>query len=84
MPADRPSTIISFEKLTPEILGALIALYEHKTFAASVIWNINAFDQWGVELGKTASTDIYASLLKGTTDSNNPATKAALQALLNS
>ena len=84
MPADRPSTIISFEKLTPKILGALIALYEHKTFAASVIWNINAFDQWGVELGKTASTDIYANLLKGTTDSNNPATKAALQALLNS
>jgi glucose-6-phosphate isomerase len=48
----RPSTIILFERLEPRTLGKLIALYEHKVFTQSVFWGINAFDQWGVELGK--------------------------------
>jgi glucose-6-phosphate isomerase len=51
-PGNRPSTLIAFEQLDPATLGKLIALYEHKVFAQSVVWGINAFDQWGVELGK--------------------------------
>ena len=49
---NRPSTTILMDQLTPETLGALLALYEHVVFVSSVIWNINAFDQWGVERGK--------------------------------
>lgn len=52
MPGNRPSTTILGNKLTPETLGALIALYEHSTFVQAAIWGINAFDQWGVEFGK--------------------------------
>ena len=51
-PGNRPSSILFFEKNTPRNLGRLIALYEHKVFAQGIIWNINSFDQWGVELGK--------------------------------
>lgn len=60
---NKPSNIILMDMLTPYTLGALIALYEHKVFVQSVIWNINAFDQWGVELGKQLSSDIYQSLV---------------------
>jgi glucose-6-phosphate isomerase len=49
---DRPSSTLMYRKLTPRNLGRLVALYEHKVFVQSVIWNINPFDQWGVELGK--------------------------------
>src|SRR5262249_1558320 len=49
---NRPSTVILFSRLDPSTLGRLIALYEHKVFVQSVVWGINAFDQWGVELGK--------------------------------
>lgn len=59
---NKPNTIISFEQTTPEVLGALIALYEHKVFAQSVIWNINAFDQWGVELGKQIGKQVDQAL----------------------
>jgi glucose-6-phosphate isomerase len=51
-PGNRPSSVLLFPRLGPKTLGRLIALYEHKVFTQSVIWNINAFDQWGVELGK--------------------------------
>jgi glucose-6-phosphate isomerase len=51
-PGNRPSSILLFPRLGPKTLGRLIALYEHKVFTQSVIWDINAFDQWGVELGK--------------------------------
>jgi len=51
-PGSRPSTIVLFQKLDPATLGRLIALYEHSVFTQSVVWGINAFDQWGVELGK--------------------------------
>ena len=47
-----PFVLLSFDKVTPRNLGRLIALYEHKVFTQGVIWNINSFDQWGVELGK--------------------------------
>ena len=49
---NRPTNSILYRKLTPDRLGSLIALYEHKIFVQGVIWNINSFDQWGVELGK--------------------------------
>ena len=55
---NRPSTTILSEKLTPNVLGQLISLYEHKIFVQGVIWNIFSFDQWGVELGKVLAKDI--------------------------
>ena len=67
-----PNTIITMEKLTPSNLGALVALYEHKVFAQSVVWGINAFDQWGVELGKQLSSPILAALKVETKDSQAP------------
>ena len=71
-PGNRPNTIITMEKLTPSNLGALVALYEHKVFAQSVIWGINAFDQWGVELGKQLSSPILAALKAEPEDSQGP------------
>ena len=59
---NRPSNIILAERLTPEILGALVALYEHSVFTQGVIWNINSFDQWGVELGKALAQRIIPEL----------------------
>jgi glucose-6-phosphate isomerase len=60
-PGDRPSTTILFDDLTPATLGALLALYEHRTFVQSVIWGNNPFDQWGVELGKDMAREIVAA-----------------------
>ncbi len=51
-PGNRPSNTLVFERVDPETVGKLIALYEHRVFVQSVIWGINPFDQWGVELGK--------------------------------
>ena len=59
---NRPSSTILAERLTPEILGALVALYEHSVFTQGVIWNINSFDQWGVELGKALAQRIIPEL----------------------
>ncbi len=61
-PGNRPSNAILFRKLTPRTLGSLIAMYEHKIFVQSVIWGINAFDQWGVELGKQLAGRILPEL----------------------
>jgi len=61
-PGDRPSTTIVLDEMSPSMLGKLIALYEHKVFVQSVIWGINAFDQFGVELGKNIAKSLtYAS-----------------------
>ena len=57
-PGNRPSGIVSVDGVTPRNLGRLIALYEHKVFTQGVIWNINSFDQWGVELGKKLANEI--------------------------
>jgi len=64
-PGDRPSTTILLDALTPEAVGALIALYEHKTFVEGVIWDINSFDQWGVELGKVLARAILTDVQAG-------------------
>ncbi|MFY7954961.1 MAG: glucose-6-phosphate isomerase, partial [Burkholderiaceae bacterium] len=61
-PGNRPSNMLLMNQLTPASLGALIALYEHKTFVLGVLWDINSFDQWGVELGKTLALRILAEL----------------------
>ncbi|MGZ8294293.1 MAG: glucose-6-phosphate isomerase [Telluria sp.] len=61
-PGNRPSNTILMEYLNPFTLGALIALYEHKTFVQGVIWDVNSFDQWGVELGKVLAKNIEAEL----------------------
>ncbi len=61
-PGNRPSNTILLEALTPATLGSLLALYEHKTFVQGVIWGVNSFDQWGVELGKILASSIEADL----------------------
>ncbi|WP_317205513.1 glucose-6-phosphate isomerase [Janthinobacterium sp.] len=61
-PGNRPSNTILMDQLTPAALGALIALYEHKTFVQGVLWDVNSFDQWGVELGKVLAKNIQAEL----------------------
>jgi glucose-6-phosphate isomerase len=61
-PGNRPSTIILFPRLGPKTLGRLIALYEHNVLTQSVIWGINAFDQWGVELGKKLADSLAPAL----------------------
>jgi len=59
---NRPSNVILADKLTPELLGSLIALYEHSVFTQGTIWSIDSFDQWGVELGKVLATKILGEL----------------------
>ena len=61
-PGGRPSTLIVLRQLEPRALGALLALYEHKVFVQSVVWGVNPFDQWGVELGKRLATGIEREL----------------------
>ena len=62
-PGNRPSTTIMAPKLTPSVLGQLVALYEHKVFTQGVVWGVNSFDQWGVELGKVLADQILDELL---------------------
>jgi glucose-6-phosphate isomerase len=57
---NKPSNAILIEKLTPNSLGKLIAMYEHKIFVQGIVWNIYSYDQWGVELGKVLANKIYA------------------------
>lgn len=79
---NQPSTTLLLNALTPYSLGQLIALYEHKVYTASVIWNINPFDQWGVELGKRIAGKTYR-VLTGEADTMafDPSTRSLLQAV---
>ena len=61
-PGNRPTNTILFKRLTPRTLGSLIALYEHKIFVQGIIWDVNSFDQWGVELGKQLAKAIFPEL----------------------
>ena len=73
------STSILLPRLTPRALGALIAFYEHKTFVQSVIWDINAFDQWGVELGKQLAARVLPELEgDGPVNSHDPSTNGLI------
>jgi len=80
-PGNRPSTTLVMQALTPETLGALIALYEHKTFVEGVIWGVNSFDQWGVELGKVLARTIDAELKGGEPKAHDPSTAALIRRL---
>ncbi|MCU1754186.1 MULTISPECIES: glucose-6-phosphate isomerase [Pseudomonas] len=80
IPGNRPSNTLVVERISPRRLGALVALYEHKVFVQSVIWGINAFDQWGVELGKELGKGVYNRL---TGNLEEPAEDASTQGLIN-
>lgn len=67
---NRPTTSVMFDKLTPYTLGKLIALYEHKIFVQGIIWDINSYDQWGVEYGKQIAQQILPLLMNGDTINN--------------
>jgi glucose-6-phosphate isomerase len=75
---NRPSTLLLLDALTPESLGALIALYEHSVYLQSVLWGINAFDQFGVELGKQVASKLLPAL-QGQGEADDPVTRALLQ-----
>ena len=75
-PGNRPSSLIVMDELTPQSLGALIALYEHKTLVEGAIWGINSFDQWGVELGKALANRILPELQGGAPAQHDPSTTA--------
>ncbi|EJL22949.1 glucose-6-phosphate isomerase, partial [Caulobacter sp. AP07] len=78
---NRPSTMVVLDRLTPQTFGALIALYEHKTFVEGVIWGINSFDQWGVELGKVMAGRILPELESGAVGQHDPSTTALIARL---
>jgi glucose-6-phosphate isomerase len=81
MPGNRPSTTILAPKLTPSILGQLIALYEHQTFTEGILCNINSFDQWGVELGKSQALELQTAVSNDdqTAQSLDSSTETALR-----
>lgn len=80
-PGGRPSTFLSTHELTPSKLGALIALYEHRTYLAGVLWEINSFDQWGVERGKTMATRLKPAL-RGDEKADDPTTRRIISQIL--
>ncbi len=79
IPGNRPSNTLVLERVSPRRLGALVAMYEHKVFVQSVIWGINAFDQWGVELGKEMGKNVYQRM---TSWDPEPAEDASTQGLI--
>jgi len=84
MPGNRPVSVIMMDQLTPFALGALLAAYEHSVFVQAAIWQINPFDQWGVELGKKVASGIVDDIHQRQVDDPalDPATRASLAALL--
>ena len=79
-PGNRPSTTILLDDLTPHRLGQLIALYEHKIFCQGVLWGLNSFDQWGVELGKQLAAEIQPALRGVATETQRDASTEGLLA----
>ncbi|MEO1014752.1 MAG: glucose-6-phosphate isomerase [Pseudomonadota bacterium] len=81
---DRPSSALLIDRLTPEALGAMIAMYEHKIFVQGLIWGINSFDQWGVELGKTLAKKVLPEIAgenaeaPAPVDGHDPSTNALI------
>ena len=76
---NKPTNTLLIDQLTPETLGSLIALYEHKIFVQGVIWNIFSYDQWGVELGKQLATNILSDLVGITKGQHDPSTQLLLK-----
>ena len=81
-PGNRPSNAIILDSLTPYTLGQLLALYEHKIFVQGIVWNINSFDQYGVELGKTMANDIQEKW-SGFDGAFDPSTEGQLRHIQN-
>ena len=75
MPGGRGSSLILLDQTSPEALGALLALYEHRTFAAGVLWGINPFDQWGVEHGKVLASELETAIRTGVEDAGDAASR---------
>lgn len=80
MPGNKPSNTITFEQLDPFTLGALVALYEHKVFVQGVVWGVNSFDQWGVELGKVLGNQVLDAIHSG---NMHASMDSSTQALIN-
>ena len=80
MPGNRPSSMIVADILDPRALGRLVALYEHSVFTQGVVWGINSFDQWGVELGKVMAKKIAPLLSAGGSDEGLDTSTTALAA----
>ena len=80
-PGNRPSTTIVAPRLTPSVLGQLIALYEHVVFVQGCVWGVNSFDQWGVELGKVLAKDIEPRLASGDVTGLDGSTAGLLELL---
>ena len=79
-PGNRPTTTLLADRLTPETLGSLVALYEHQVLVAGTVWGINSFDQWGVELGKTLAMRILPELVE---PGRQPGHDSSTRALIN-
>ena len=80
-PGDRPSITIAYPKLTPFVLGQIIALYEHRVFTEGAIWGINSFDQWGVELGKELAVALLPMVEGASADTKDGSTRGLLSKL---
>ena len=78
-PGNKPSTLVLLNALTPESLGALLALYEHKTFVEGVVMGLNSFDQWGVELGKTLGVKVLKDIQGADIAPHDPSTTALIE-----
>jgi glucose-6-phosphate isomerase len=80
-PGNRPSTLLLLDRLTPRSFGSLIALYEHSVYAQSVLWGINAFDQFGVELGKRLANGLLP-VLEGRARAQDAVSAALVEEIL--
>ncbi len=80
-PGNRPSTTFLIDRLTPAVLGSLIAMYEHRVFVSGALWNINSFDQWGVELGKVLCNELLPRFDSGDTSGLDGSTAGLLTRL---
>ena len=80
---NKPTNTLLINKLTPESLGALVALYEHKIFVQGVIWNIFSYDQWGVELGKQLANTILEEIVTKNVQQHDSSTAFLLKNYLN-
>lgn len=81
VPGNRPSTTIVLDRLDPARLGALLAFYEHRTFCQGLIWDLNSFDQWGVELGKRLAETLFEQLGGGAAEDQDASTRALIERL---
>jgi glucose-6-phosphate isomerase len=82
-PGNRPSNTIMLPRLDPRSVGALVALYEHKVFVQGAMWNVNSFDQWGVELGKQLAKGVLEDLEKGKASAgHDPSTRALIERIV--